>query len=102
MLFRSLKRLNGRIGLVGLLKTILYRREITGLRCLIFGIKDTYRQLGLALLAVRLIYEVVRQKGKYRSLELGWTLEDNEAVNTLLEEAGARPYKKYRIFRKPL
>jgi hypothetical protein len=97
-----LKRLNGRIGLLGLLKTILYRREITGLRCLIFGIKDTYRQLGLPLLAVRHIFEVVRQKKKYRSLEMGWTLEDNEAVNTLIEEAGARPCKKYRIFRKPL
>lgn len=97
-----LKRLNGQIGLLGLLKTILYRREITGLRCLIFGVKDTYRQLGLSLLAVHHIYEVVRQKGKYRSLELGWILEDNEDVNALLEEAGARPYKKYRIFRKSL
>jgi len=97
-----LKRFNGRIGLLGLLKTLLYRREITGLRCLIFGIKDTYRQLGLPLLAVRHIYEVVRQKGEYRSLELGWTLEDNEDVNALLEEGGARPYKKYRIFRKPM
>jgi RimJ/RimL family protein N-acetyltransferase len=97
-----LKRLNGRIGLLGLLKMILYRREITGLRCLIFGIKDAYRQLGLPLLAVHHVVEVVRQKKKYRSLELGWTLEDNQAVNTLLEEAGARPYKKYRIFRKPL
>jgi hypothetical protein len=97
-----LKRLNGRIGLLGLLKAILYRREITGLRCLIFGIKDTYRQLGLPLLAIRHIYEVVRQKKKYRSLELGWTLEDNEAVNTLLEEGGGRPYKKHRIFRSAL
>jgi len=97
-----LRRFNGHIGLLGLLKWILYRREITGLRCLIFGIKDKYRQMGLSLLAVRQIYEVVRQKGEYRSLELGWTLEDNEAVNTLLEEGGARPYKKYRIFRKPL
>ncbi|OGV79546.1 MAG: acyl-CoA N-acyltransferase [Lentisphaerae bacterium RIFOXYB12_FULL_65_16] len=97
-----LKRLNGRIGLLGLLKAILYRREITGLRCLMFGIKDKYRQMGLPLLAVRHIYEVVRKKGKYRSVELGWTLEDNEDVNALLEEAGARRYKKYRIFRKPL
>jgi len=32
-----LKRLNGRIGLPGLLKMLLYRREITGLRCLMFG-----------------------------------------------------------------
>src|SRR4030066_1044016 len=29
-----LKRLNGRIGLLGLLKVLLNRREITGLRCL--------------------------------------------------------------------
>jgi hypothetical protein len=97
-----LKRFNGRIGLLGLLKALLYRREITGLRCLIFGIKDAYRQMGLPLLAVRHIFEVVRQKKKYRSLEMGWTLEDNEAVNTLIEDAGARPYKKYRIFRKQL
>ncbi|MBE3109498.1 MAG: acyl-CoA N-acyltransferase [Acidobacteria bacterium] len=97
-----LKRLNGRIGLLGLLKAILYRRKITGLRCLIFGVKDAYRQLGLPLLAVHHVFEVVRQKKKYRSLEMGWTLEDNEAVNTLIEDAGARPYKKYRIFKKPL
>lgn len=97
-----LKRLNGRIGLLGLLKAVLYRRKITGLRCLIFGVKDAYRQLGFALLAIRHVYEVVRQKTRYRSLELGWTLEDNEAVNTLLQEGGARPYKRYRIFRKPL
>jgi hypothetical protein len=45
---------------------------------------------------------VARRKNKYRSLEMGWTLEDNEAINTLAVEAGARPYKKYRIFRKSL
>jgi hypothetical protein len=97
-----LKRLNGRIGLLGLLKALLYRREITGLRCLLFGIKDKYRQLGIPMLAFHHIFEVVRQKDKYRSLELGWTLEDNAAVNTLAVEAGARPYKRYRIFSKSL
>jgi hypothetical protein len=97
-----LKRLNGRIGLLGLLKVLLYRREITGLRCLLFGIRDKYRQLGIPMLAFHHIFEVVRQKDKYRSLELGWTLEDNAAVNTLAVEAGARPYKRYRIFRKSL
>jgi hypothetical protein len=68
-----------------------------------FGVKEKYRQLGIPLLAFHHIYELVRQKkGKYRSLELGWTLEDNEAVNTLALEAGARPFKRYRIFRKSL
>jgi len=97
-----LKRLNGRIGLLGPLKVLLYRREITGLRCLMFGIKDKYRQLGIPMLAFHHIFEVVRRKDKYRSLELGWTLEDNESVNTLVMEAGARLYKRYRIFRKSL
>ena len=97
-----LKRLNGRIGLPGLLKILLYRREITGLRALLFGIKEKYRQLGFPLLAFRHLYEVVRKKGKYRYLELGWTLEDNESINSLVEEAGARMHTKYCIYRKTL
>jgi len=97
-----LKRLNGRIGLLGLLKVLLYRREITGLRCLLFGIKGKYRQLGIPMLAFHHIVEVARKKDQYNSLEMGWTLEDNEAANTIAVEAGARPYKRYRIFRKSL
>jgi GNAT superfamily N-acetyltransferase len=97
-----LKRLNGRIGLLGLLKALLYRRKINGLRLLMFGVKEKYRQLGVPMLAFHHIYEVVRKKGKYQYLEMGWTLEDNEAVNTLAVEASARPYKRYRIFRKSL
>ena len=97
-----LKRLNGRVGLLGLLKVLLYRREITGLRCLMLGVKEKYRQLGVPMLVFHHIFEVVRKKAKYNYLEMGWTLEDNEAVNTLTVEAGARPYKKYRIFKKCL
>jgi hypothetical protein len=97
-----LKRLNGRIGLTGLLKYLLYRREINGLRLLMFGIKEKFRQLGLPMLALHHVYKLAREKEKYRYLELGWTLEDNESINSLAEEVGARRYKKYRIFRKPL
>jgi hypothetical protein len=97
-----LKRLNGRIGLTGVLKFLMYRREINGLRLLMFGVKEKYRQLGLPMLAFHHIYEVVRKKEKYHYLELGWTLEDNESINSLIEEAGAKRYKKYRIFRKSL
>ena len=97
-----LKRLNGRIGLSGLVKFFMYRREITGLRLLMFGIKEKYRQLGLPMLAFHHIYEVVRKKEQYHSMELGWTLEDNESINALIEETGAETYKKYRIFGKSL
>ena len=95
-----LKRFNGSIGLPGLLKLLLYRREITGLRGLLFGVKEKYRQLGLPLLAFSHLYEAARRKEIYRYMELGWTLEDNESINSLVEEAGARIHKKYCIYRK--
>jgi len=97
-----LKRLNGRIGLLGLFKALIYKREIKGLRLLMFGIKEKYRQLGLPMLAFQHIYEVARGKMNYQNLEMGWTLEDNESINALTGETGARIYKKYRIFRKSL
>jgi hypothetical protein len=97
-----LKRFNGRIGVMGLLKAILYRHQIRGTRLLLFGIKDKYRQMGIPILAFHHIYELARQQTKYRTLELGWTLEDNEGINTLIEESGARAYKRYRIYRKSL
>jgi hypothetical protein len=97
-----LKRLNGSIGLMGIIKALLYRREITGLRLIMFGIKEKYRQLGLPMLAFQHIYEVARQKKGFKDLEMGWTLEDNESINFLTEETGAKRYKTYRIFRKPL
>ena len=70
-----LKRFNGHIGVMGLLKAILYRKEIKGMRLLIFGIKEKYRQMGIPMLAFHHIYDIARKQDKYRSLELGWTLE---------------------------
>lgn len=97
-----LRRFNGRIGLFGLFKALLYRREIKGLRLLMFGIREKYRQLGLPMLAFRHVYEIGREQMNYQNLEMGWTLEDNESINSLIEEAGGKRYKKYRIFRKSL
>ncbi len=97
-----LKRLNGKIGLLGVLKFLMYQREINGLRLLMLGIKEKFRQLGLPMLAFHHICKVMKNKKKYDHLEMGWTLEDNESINSLIEEAGGKKYKKYRIFRKPL
>ncbi len=97
-----LKRLNGRIGLPGLIKAVFYRKEIRGLRLVMFGIREKYRQLGLPMLAFQHIYKIARETKKYQHLEMGWTLEDNESINALIEEAGAKIYKKYRIYRKAL
>ncbi len=95
-----LKRLNGKIGLSGLIKVLLYKREIRGTRGLLFGIKEGYRQTGLPFVALDYLFDTMRKKGNYDYLELGWNLEDNEDINQLESEGGARLFKRYRIYRK--
>jgi hypothetical protein len=95
-----LRRLNGKIGLLGLIKVLLFRKEVRGLRGLLFGAKEQYRQLGLPFVGLNYALEVADRTNKYDYLELGWNLEDNEAINRLEEEGGARPFKKYVIYRK--
>lgn len=96
-----LRKLNGRLGLVGTLRFLYYRRKITGARALVFGFKAEYRRLGLPIL---LFYETelfMRRQG-YRWCELSWNLEDNRLINDFDRELGAREYKRYRVYERPL
>ena len=97
-----LKRFNGRIGVLGLLKILLYRKEIRGVRCALFGVKKQYQKLGIPLVVFDYMNRMGLQKKEYKYLELSWTLEDNAAINQFAEELGGRFYKRYRIFSKAL
>lgn len=97
-----LRRFNGKLGLSALIKKHLFWSEISGLRGLIFGIKEQYRQMGLPLVVFYHLFKVVERNQQYRYVELGWNLEDNDAINRLYEDGGLRPHKRYRIYRKDL
>jgi hypothetical protein len=100
-----LKRFNGKIGMIGWLKYLLYRHEINGLRGLIFGIKNKYRQLGLPLLAFDYLFRNIIEKPQYKQykyIELGWNLEDNDLINQWYVDGGAKVNKRFRIYRKEL
>ncbi|MGQ9672157.1 MAG: hypothetical protein ACUVV5_03360 [Candidatus Aminicenantales bacterium] len=94
-----LKRLNGRLTPLGILKFLYYRNKIEGMRALVFGILKEYRQTGLSYLLYHALERNAIQKG-YKWGELSWQLEDNEAVNRFNLSLGARIYKKYRIYEK--
>lgn len=94
-----LKRLNGRLTPLGILKFLYYRNKIEGMRTLVFGILKEYRQTGLSYLLYHALERNAIQKG-YKWGELSWQLEDNEAVNRFNLSLGARIYKKYRIYEK--
>ena len=97
-----LKRLDGRLGLGALIIKYLYSSEIKGVRGLIFGVKEEYRQMGVPFVAFNYLMEMAKKKENYQYIELGWNLEDNEAINRLYDEGGARPHKRHRIYRKDL
>ncbi len=97
-----LKLLNGRIGITGLFKFLIGRRRINGLRCALFGIKKRYRKVGLPLVLFEPLRDRIMSSNKYEYLEMGWTLETNEAVNKYVMELGPTSVKRYRVFQKKI
>jgi len=94
-----LKRMNGRLTPLSILKFLYYRKRIEGMRALVFGILKEYRQTGLSYLLYAALERNAIRKG-YKWGELSWQLEDNEAVNRFNLSLGGKIYKKYRIFEK--
>ena len=94
-----LKRFNGKIGLLGWLKYLLYRKEVQGVRGLLFGVKEQYRGRGVPFLALNHTIEILRRRG-FSRIELGWNLEENEDINQLEEHLGGRIAKRYRVNRQ--
>ena len=92
-----LKKLNGRLGPIEILKFLYYKKKIDGVRSLIGGVKKEYRNTGI--IAV-LYYETEKNVVKlgYKWCELGWNLEDNDLINRFDMAIGGKIYKKYRIY----
>ena len=94
-----LKKLNGRLNPIGIIKFLYYKRKITGLRAIVFGLKKEYRRTGINTV---LYYETEKRGAQlgYQWCEMSWNLEDNDLINRFDEAVGGRLYKKYRIYEK--
>lgn len=80
-------------------------REPKSARLMLLGIRTELRgKKRYAPLAMAIIAELIRRGLKlgYEWAELGWTLEDNRLINAAIRSVGARIYKRYRIYEKPL
>lgn len=96
-----LRHMGGRINPLTLAKALYYSKKITDLRLLLLGIKKEYRNKGVDALLFREGFVGVR-KGGYKRVEFSWILEDNIAVQRLVEMIGGRLYKQYRIYEKEI
>jgi hypothetical protein len=98
---QALKGTNGRLFPQALLRLLLRRRYIDQVRLLLLGVLPEFRARGLYPL---LLVELHRQAQgtPYRRAEFSWVLEDNRDINQPAVQAGARLYKRYRIYEKAL
>lgn len=98
-----LKHVNGKLNWLGILKFLWYRRQIDQGRVITICSLPEYR---LKMVPLALIYLGMQggiQKGKpYKRAELSWVYEDNYPSRKLIEAAGGKIYKTYRIYEKAL
>jgi len=96
-----LKRLNGRLSPLGIIKALWYSRKIENLRLLLLGVRAGYRRRGVdALLLIEGLKTL--KKNAYKKVEFSWILEDNYPVQKIIEMVKGRLYKKYRIYEMPI
>jgi hypothetical protein len=102
----AIRDLGGRLFPLGWLK-LLWRLKVrkpkTG-RLMILGVKKEYRTRHYLAMAYLLCDEVYRgaRKSGFNHCEFSWTLEDNNAVNTIIRHVGCEIYKTYRLYEKAL
>ena len=96
-----LKRLNGRLGLLGPLKFLYYARKIHEIRVMILGVLPEFQKRGIETLLYAEIFRRGQARG-YMKAEMSWILEDNHLMQKGIEDFGGRRYKTYRIYQSPL
>lgn len=98
-----LKHVNGKLNWLGILKFLWYRRQIDQVRVIAICSLPEYRRKMVSLALIYLGMQGGIQKGKpYKRAELSWVFEDNFPSRKLIEAAGGKIYKTYRIYEKAL
>ena len=69
---------------------------------MVLDLLKPYRRRGIAELLILRTLDFGKNTLNFTGAELGWTLEDNDAVNNTIETVGGRHYKTYRIYDKRL
>ena len=93
------KRMRGRLLPFGIFHLLRRSKIIDEVRLPILGVAPEHRNKGFELAMIYELYERALAKG-YQRCEASWTLEDNQAMNHIIEAGGAKHYKTYRIYQK--
>jgi hypothetical protein len=96
-----LKRLNGKLGLMGILKFFYFSRKINTVRVMLLGVKHAFQKRGVEGLLYIETFRRGTEKGYFQA-ECSWILENNILMQRGIEAMGGKRYKTYRIYEMPL
>jgi GNAT superfamily N-acetyltransferase len=91
----------GRLLPTGIFKILLNKSKVQSIRIYALGIIDGYRKMGIEACLYGTIIKEYKRKG-FKHAEAGWTLENNTLINEAIIAIKGDPYKKYRIYEKPI
>lgn len=98
-----LKKMNGKLGISTLWHYWRLRKRLReGYRIMLFGILPQYRLQGLPMLLLEAMLDLARKKPDFKWVEGSWVLEDNVAIDQLIEDFCGQLYKRYRIYRREI
>jgi GNAT superfamily N-acetyltransferase len=91
----------GRLFPTGLFKLLRAKPRLRTGRVMILGAKPEYRNRGIFAL---FMHEMVRRAKAYGAVgaEGSWILEDNDKLNRPLVALGAKEYRRWRIYDRPI
>lgn len=95
------QKANGRLFPIGWLRYLLAKRKIDWVRVFALGVIPEYRGKGIDSLLYFETAKAAMRKGYYHA-ECSWILSSNDKMNQALQNMGARVYKTYRVYEKPL
>ncbi len=96
-----IQRIRGRLFPFGWLHLLRNMKKSKGLRYVVMGVREKFRKRGLETV----FYVETLRRGKemgFEFCEMSWILEDNQAMNSATEALGAKKYKTYRMYDKPI
>ncbi|MFO7736185.1 MAG: hypothetical protein R6W70_08235 [bacterium] len=75
---------------------------VSTFRIIIMGVRSKYRKLGLDYLLFDRIFDDGINRTHYKNVEMGWILENNRLMNSILNKIGAEALNHYTLYRKIL
>lgn len=87
---------------LGALRLKYRMTRVKGARMMVLCVLPEYRRKGVAERLILDTFDYGRDVLKYENAELGWTDENNDKINHVLERVGAKRCKRYRVYQKEI